>query len=123
MNREIGIEIKSTLNMPPEYEVRADIVKLRGFRKACRETIKTLERQIEDQQFDKIYMEKLSINPLGTDGITYNPEACANAAQRCDKHIGMFESLINKERAKIEQVDYMITEIEKQLCLSEQMSQ
>lgn len=121
MNREIGIEVKSTLNMPPASEVRADIVKLRDFRKSCRDSIKSFEKQIEDQRFEKDYMQRLEKDPLGDDGITYNPEACGKAAKRCDTHICMFESLIKKERAKIEQIDYMITEIEKQLCLSEQM--
>lgn len=121
--REIGVEVISTLNVPPAHEVKADIVKLRDFRRACKDSIKSFERQIKDQKTDKAYMQRLAENPVGDDGIHYNPEACKKAAERCDLHIGMFESLIKKEKAKIEQLDYMITEVEKQLCLSEQMSQ
>lgn len=121
--REISIEVKSTLNVPSAREVKADVGKLREHRRACQDAVKMFNRQIDDQRMDKLYMERLAENPVGDDGIRYNADACANAAKRCDRHIGMFESMIKNEQTKIGQLDYMITEIEKQLCLSEQMSQ
>lgn len=120
--REIGIEVKSTLNFPPVKEMRSDVGKLTQQRKTCKESIETFEKQIEGQEQDRDNLTRLSKNPV-EGGIHYNADACGEAARQSNKHIGMFKSLIKKEKAKIEQLNYMISEINKHICLSEQMLQ
>lgn len=123
MEREIGVEVKTSLNLPSVREMRADIEKLKDHKDLCAEAIKMNRKQIKRQQTDKKHLVKLSENPVDEDGIEYNQEACAQAAKKCDANIGMFRALIDKEKAKINQLDYMINEIEDRICLSEQMSQ
>lgn len=121
--REITVAVKSSLNLPSVRSMRSDIEKLNQQRKACRESIARFEQQIDGQMKDRAMFEKLAANPVDDDGVRYNPEACDASAKRCDKHIGMFKALIEKEQAKIAQLDYMIEEINKRICLSDQMSQ
>lgn len=122
MSREIGIEVKSSLNTPSEREMRADIERLKGHCEACAASIQGFEQQIEGQKTEKVHFLALSENPV-EDGVRYDPEACVRAAKKCDKNIGMFNAMIKKENERILQVEYMIGEIERQMCLSAQMSQ
>jgi len=122
MEREIGVEIKSSLNLPSRREMKADIDKLKKQRVLCLGAIDGFNTQIDNQVIEKEKLELLAENPLGDDGVTYNAQACADAAKQCDKHIGMLKAMIKKEQAKVDQLDYMIREIENRICLSEQMS-
>ena len=120
--REIGVEVSTTLNLPSVREMRFDVDKLGTHRTACQASIERLERQIENQKHEKAHLLKLVEDPV-EDGIRYSPEACARAAEKCDVNVGMFNALIKKERAKVTQLSYMVGEIEKRIWLSEQMSQ
>ena len=122
MTREIGIEVKSSLNTPSEREMRADIEKLKVHCEMCVVAIRNFEQQIEGQKAERAHFKALSKNPI-EDGVRYNAEACARAAKKSDKNIGMFNALIKKESEKISQIEYMISEIERQMCLSAQMLQ
>lgn len=122
MSREITVEVKSSLNTPSEREMRADIEKLREHCETCATAILGFERQIEGQKAERSHLAALSKNPV-EDGIEYNAKACAKAAKKCDKNIGMFNAMIKKENEKISHIEYMIGEIERHICLSGQMSQ
>jgi hypothetical protein len=116
-DREIGVEI--SFGFPPTGDMQADISKLAQTREVSRSAIRDLKRQIEDQRTEQKKLRALVDNPTDEDGITYNPEACANGADRCDKHVAMFEALIKKEQAKVDQATYMIGEIEGRIQLQE----
>ena len=120
--REITVSVMSSLNVPSERALQADIEKLRTMQEQCRNQIEVNRTQADKQRFDKLAFEKLAKDPSDNDdGITYNADACADAAKRCDKHIGMFESLIKREQEKIDHLQYMISEIEKRLTMWRQL--
>ena len=121
-DRKIGIEIRSSLNIPPAHEIQSDIEKLRGIQSQSRQAIRANRREIEKQRFEQLELLELVKNPTGKDGITYDQTACQNGADRCDKHIDMFNSLIRREREKIAYADGIIKEIEERRCLSEKIS-
>ena len=120
-DREIGVEIKSTLNLPSLKEMRADVMKLRQLQKECHVSMVHNEQQIEAQRLEKSQLLRFAEGDVDDDGIRYSSDACREAACRCDKHIGMFQALIEKEQAKVDQLEYMIREVEKRICLSERM--
>ena len=113
--RTIGIEVG--FGFPTKREMRADIEKLSGMREKCKLAISGFEQSIVDQRAEQRKLNALARDPVDEDGVSYNPEACKDAASRCDDHIGMFEATIKKEQAKIEQLDYMIAEIEQRIAI------
>lgn len=120
--REIGVEVKSSLNLPSVREMRVDIEKLREMQRASKRIIAEHHRQVEAQKKEREKLIKLTNNSVDQDGVRYNADACQQAADRCFKHIGMFKALAKKEQAKIKQIDGMIAQIEERICLSEQIS-
>jgi hypothetical protein len=111
------VSVKSSLNLPPPRVIQHDIEQLRKNRRRCVQVIEANDKSIEKQR-----EEQKELRALAEDPGDYDAEACANAADRCDKHIRTFEALNKKERAKIDQYDGMIKDLEERLCLSEQMS-
>ena len=116
--RKIRVEIKSSLNLPPPKVIEHDLEDLRETLSRCREAIVRNEVSIEKQKEDRKELLNLVENP----GI-YNPVACQEAADRCEKHIAMFQALNKKERSKASQLKKMIGVLERRLCLSEQIYQ
>jgi hypothetical protein len=117
MTAERAIQVEVSLGFPSIREMRADIDKLSGMREKCKHAISGFQSQIIEQRSEQRQLNALARNPVGDDGITYNPDACRKAAKRCDKHIGMFEATIKKEQAKIDQLVYMISEIEHRIAI------
>ena len=115
--REIGIEID--FGFPSTGDMQADIEKLAAMRSTSERAVADNEDGIAKQLVEQKELRALAENPVSDDGITYNAEACAAGADRCDKHIRMFEALIEKEQAKVRQLNYMISEIEKHIQMQE----
>ena len=116
--REISIGIETSANFPHPDVIQKDIDHLSASVVKRRQRIKEIRGQIETQHNEKEELLKLVEDP----GI-YDAEACGNAALRCDDHIRMYEALIKKEKAGIEQFEGMIETLEKNKCLSEMMSE
>lgn len=113
----MSVSIKTSYNLPPPAVIQHDIEQLRVERRRCVDAIQTNDKSVEEQRDEQKELLELVDNPGH-----YNPDACAAAADRCEKHIDMFNSLNKKEYAKIDQFDSMIATLEKRLCLSEQTS-
>lgn len=111
--RKITFGIKSSLNLPPPKEIRADIAMLERNRDACADTVRGYKREIKKKREEQQGLRDLAANP----GI-YDAEACAKAADRCDGDIESFEAIIGLEQAKVEQLDMMIKKTEERLCQS-----
>lgn len=121
--RQLSVTIESSLKLPPAHKIRSDIEKLKVMQSKSRQMMRANRRSIRDQRFEQNQLRRLAKDPSSNnDGIIYNAEACTAAADQCDANIRMFESLNGKERAKIDQINGMLKEIEERQCLSEQMS-
>ena len=112
------ISVKSSLNLPPPSVIEHDIGLLRESLDRCRDAIRRNRKSVENQRMEQAELLALVDNPG-----RYNSDACQKAADRCDKHIRMFEALNEKEDAKVEQIGGMIRTLEQRKCLSEQMLQ
>jgi len=108
------VTIKTSYNLPPAKVIRHDIEELRASRRRAVDAIHANEASIAKQ-----HEEQAQLRTWAEDPGDYNPKACSAAADRCDKHVAMFNALIDKEHAKIRQLDHMIAELERRLCLSE----
>jgi hypothetical protein len=116
--RAITIKMTNDGIFPPPEVIQKDIDMLRERLVKRRRRIKEIKQQIKVQKNEQSELRLLVSNP----GI-YDSDACAAGAERCEKHIKMYEGLIKKERAGIEQFEGMIETLEKNKCLSEMMSE
>lgn len=117
-DREITIGIETSYNLPSPAEIQVDIEKLKSSAENRKQRIRGFRREIKGQLKEQKELLELVKNP----GI-YNPVACKDAAERCNKHIRMFEATIKKEQVGVDQLERMIEILEERRCLSERILQ
>lgn len=97
--------------------IARDILRLEHEKGKCREGMKTLYHGIKELRREQTELQDL----LSTE-TNYDKEALQNNIKRIDFHIGQIEATINKEEAKIRQLDYMINVLRRKQCLSDPIS-